>query len=256
MDTFDSNTDGHVIIDLSSIPRGLRGPASEAPTLETALASEVGSVMRKPADAFLRSYTFSCNDPGEKKDWSIVLADPPRLNNRLYRSPKIVSLGRSSKRRVYIDNLSGSAARSCLQVGDVIKSINGKRIGPSYSAQRTEQLMADLIAEEGLISVVCGNDGGNDVLIQATVLKPKSDMTYEDMGLQVWYWGCLCIKSIKSGSLFKQTALSSEDHIYSINGISCDGMKPDAFAHIISNLPDFVTIVAKRKKERWNGMFG
>ena len=47
------------MITFENIPRGLaRGPPSIATTTATTLASDVGSVMRGPADAFSRSVTF------------------------------------------------------------------------------------------------------------------------------------------------------------------------------------------------------
>lgn len=118
------------------------------------------------------------------------------------------------------------------------------------------RLMRTVWKDEGYLSVTVGNGDGMDVLVQATVVKPRPNMTCAQIGLTVWYWGVLCIKSIDKASLFSKTVLQSSDHIYSVNDILMDEVSPAQFAHILTALPHEVTIVVKRGRQRWSGKFG
>eukprot|EP00978_Attheya_sp_CCMP212_P006183 scaffold13957_cov54-Attheya_sp.AAC.1 len=223
-----------------NIPRGRAGPPSDFGSVATTqLASEVGSVVGTPADAFLRSITFFKDQPD--MEWGIQIADP---------------LVQSKTTKLMIQSVEGSVALSRIQPGDYLKTVNGKRIGPSYNAERAMDLMKDCLARDKVLSVEVGNKSGKDTLVQATILKPDPDMTYEDLGMVVWYWGTLCIKSIGKDSIFKQTALKANDHIVSINDILCEEVTPEQFAQIIGTLPLEVTIVVRRAKQRWTGKFG
>ena len=223
-------------IDVSAIPRGPAGPPSEASTISTALASEIGSVVHDPKDAFLRSVTFFRpkrqtnrssdidDDDGDGEgthasgsragtgtgtacsvDWTLTLRDPPANNGRgrsggrrsLSRAP---SFGRSQP-KLLIDTIGGVVGLSSLKSGDELKSINGKKIGPSYNADRAMMYLDQCWEQDGYLSVAVGNDEGDDILVQVTVVKPRSDLTYEDMGMIVWKWGVLCIKEISKDSV-------------------------------------------------------
>jgi|Transcript_18649 hypothetical protein len=230
------------VITFENIPRGRPGPPSIA-TTATALASDVGSVMRGPADAFSRSVTFFKKMEETEKDWSLVLVDSSRSKKK--RDQKIV-----------VHSIEGRLTLSKIQEGDELKKVNGKRIGPSYNAERAMALIDEKWEEEGWLSIAVGNEEGDDVLVQATIIKPKPTMTAENMGLAVWTWAVLCIREIKPESLFSYTVLKSSDHILSINDIDCDRIKPEDFNHIFRELPDEVTIVVKRGKFRWSGRFG
>ena len=72
----------------------------------------------------------------------------------------------------------------------------------------------------------------------------------------VWHWGFLCIKSIDDESIFKHTVLRPDDHIVSINGIECDRVGPAQFKLALDTLTKEITIVAKRRKQRFTGKFG
>lgn len=65
----------------------------------------------------------------------------------------------------------------------------------------------------------------------------------------------LCIKSIDKDSIFKHTVLKPTDHIISINGIVCDNVQADAFAHVVQELTNEITITVLRRKQRFSGMF-
>jgi hypothetical protein len=237
------NDNEHVLV---NIPRGRPGPSSEA---NTELATDVGSVVGDAKDAFLRSITFRKDQP-IGMNWGICLVDPPA-------SSKSKSGWKKNKRlSVAVESVEGCVALSRIQPGDFLKSINGKRIGMSYNAARATELMNQCLEKEGVLSVAVGNEGGDDVLVQATIIKPRPNMTYEDLGIVVWFWGCLVIKSIDKDSLFKHTVLKATDHIHSINDILCDRLSPARFAHILNELPLEITIIVIRGKERWTGKFG
>ena len=174
-----------------NIPRGRAGPPSDFGSVATTqLASDVGSVVGRPADAFLRSITFFKDQPD--MEWGIQIADP---------------IVQSKNNKLMIQSVEGSVALSRIQPGDYLKAVNGKKIGPSYNAERAMDLMKDCLARDEVLSVEVGNKSGKDTLVQATILKPDPNMTYDDLGMVVWYWGTLCIKSIDKNSIFKQTAL-------------------------------------------------
>lgn len=229
------------IITFENIPRGL-GPPSIS-TTATALASDVGSVVRRPADAFSRSVTLFKKKGSDEKDWNIMLVD--------YTDPK-----KKKVTKIIVASMDGRLTLSKIQEGDILKKVNAKRIGPSYTAERVMALINEKWQQEGWVSIAVGNEEGDDVLVQATILKPKPTMSAQDMGLVVWTWGILCIKSIEPESLFSHTVLKASDHILSINDIDCDRVKPKDFNHILRELPDEITIVVKRGKLRWSGRFG
>jgi hypothetical protein len=231
------------------------GPPSVA---ATELASAVGSVVGAPRDAFLKSITFL-------KDQEL----PETMNTSMGRSwgikfanandPITGTLARSNKRqqKLYVDSVEGLFTLSQIQEGDYIKSINHKRCGPSLNAERALERMNQCLEQEGFLSVAVENkELGDDILVQATIIKPKPNMTYEDLGMVVWLWGFLCIKSIGKDSIFKHSVLKSTDHIISINDIVCEGLTPEQFADIIQALPLDVTITVLRRKQRLSGMFG
>jgi hypothetical protein len=216
------------------------GPPSVA---TTALASAVGSVVGAPRDAFLKSITFLKDQPPESMGWGVRFADPITR--------------RSRRQKLHIDSVEGIFAVSRIQEGDYLKSINQKRCGPSLNAERALERMNQCLTNEGVLSVAVENkELGDDILVQATIIKPRPNMTYEELGMVVWVWGYLCIKSIDKQSIFKHSVLKSTDHIISINDILCDGMTPEQFADIIQALPIEVTLTVLRRKQRLSGMFG
>jgi hypothetical protein len=110
--------------------------------------------------------------------------------------------------------------------------------------------------EQRSLCVTVGNKEGDDILVQATIIKPKPTMTYQEMGMVVWFWQYLCIKSIEKSSVFYNSALKPQDHLISINDIVCRGLKPAQVAEIISSLPQEITVTVLRRKQRLSGAFG
>lgn len=167
-------------------------------------------------------------------------------------------LHRKGSRKPIIETMSGVIAESKLQISDRIKSVNGKKIGFSYNAKRAMQLIETSAKRDGRLCLEVGNESGEDILVQATLIKPRPDMTCEAMGLTTWHWGSLCIHKIEKGSLFDSSVLKEADEIVSVNDIDCISTKvqPKAFHHIIDELPRDITIAVRRGKQRWTGKFG
>jgi hypothetical protein len=237
---------GMVILDRESmnmiVARGRSGPPSVATTV---LASAVGSVVGPHREAFLTSFTFYKDQP--EMVWDLKLIDDaPTISRRFLRR---------QKSKVMVESIEGSFCLSQIKQGDNLMSINQKNIGPSLNAERALERMHNCLKEEGVLSVAVGNSEGDDILVQATIIKPRPDMTCKQLGMVVWYWGYICIKSIEKESIFKHTVLKVTDHIVSINDISCEGVSPQGVAHIIRSLPLEVTITVFRRKERATGNF-
>jgi hypothetical protein len=230
VDTLSELRPGHIQqMNMSSIPRGPAGPPSEASTISTALASEVGSFVHHPKDAFLRSFTFyrpkrrtnrgilsdinydDDDDDGEgtrassssqgRSDWILTLRDPPAPKRRR-RAPSF-AVGRSQP-KLLVDGVGGTVALSGIRPGDELRSINGKKIGPSYNADRAMLYLDRCWKEDGYLSVAVGNGEGDDILVQVTVIKPRPDMSYADLGMVVWKWGVLCIHQIDKDSVSRR----------------------------------------------------
>ncbi|CAJ1942028.1 unnamed protein product [Cylindrotheca closterium] len=207
----------------------------------TALASEAGTTLEAPRDAFLRSVTFIID---ENTEWGVTLKDPPQKTK--------------GSRKPRIESMSGVIAESKLQVGDRIKSVNGRKIGFSYNASRAMKLIESSAERDGRLCLEVGNESGEDILVQATLIKPRPEMTCAELGLTAWLWGSLCIHKIEKESLFSSTVLKEADEIVSVNDIVCWGSKvnPEAFHSIIDQLPREVTVIVRRGKQRWTGKFG
>ena len=238
-----------VVLDLalltSSNTDSGRGGVHHVPSVaSTDLASTVGSVIGPSREAFLKSLTFTKEQADEFGGWKIQLSEPKKLPfSRQY--------------KIYIDSLDGIFRLSKIREGDSLKSINSKRCGPSMSADRALQAMENALADDGILYIATGNkEFGDDILVEATIIKPRPDMIYEEMGMVVWHWGFLCIKSIDDESIFKHTVLRPDDHIVSINGIECDRVGPAQFKLALDTLTKEITIVAKRRKQRFTGKFG
>ena len=156
-----------------------------------------------------------------------------------------------------MDSTSGLVGLSAISVGDRVRRVNGRKLGPSCNAATAARRLRDAADLDGYVSIETGAcDGGDDVLVQATVIKPDPRSTCENLGIDVWTWGVLCIKSIEKDSLFARSALKGDDVVASINDIDCNTVTPDGFRHIVQELPHEISIVAIRGKERWTGKFG
>lgn len=249
------NTNSTPVFDLSlmTTQAGSRGPAS---VTATELATDVGSVVGPPRDPFLKSITF-LKESLDHDDQTLGVFLRQGLDTTSPGKKGLFVLG-GSKAKLYVSSVTGMFALSGIQPGDYLKSINGKTVGPSMNPDRAMSRMAHCLDREGYLSVAVKNkeEGVDDILIQATIIKPRPNMTYTELGLVVWVWGYLCIKSISKVSIFKRTILKETDHITAINDISCENMTPEQFAHVITRLPFDVTLTILRRKERATGKFG
>ena len=188
------------------------------------------SVVDNSKDPHLRCITF-----GQGQEWGIELIDPPK---------------KSKVKGPIIQSVSGIIGQSKIQEGDVLKSVNGKKLGPSYDAASSLEFMHQRFQEDGVLSIAVGNKYGNDKLIEVTIIKPKAKMTCEEMGLSVRDWCGLSIQKIRRDSIFHSTTLKENDRIQSINGIDIAGTKvtPEGVVQILDDLSMEITIVVKRVK--------
>ena len=96
---------------------------------------------------------------------------------------------------------------------------------------------------------------GQDTIVNVTVIKPRPDMTYEELGLRVWNWPFLCVREIKDDSMFQHTDLKENDQILAINDIDCTRLREKTFARCASELPTEITLTLIRRKHRYTGSF-
>ena len=207
----------------------------DASVATTALANDVGSVVGTPKDAFLRSITFF-----QGQEWGIELVDPPK---------------KGKIKRPIVQSVSGIIGHSKIEEGDVLKSVNGKKLGPSYDAASSLEFMHQRFQEDGVLSIAVGNKYGNDKLIEVTIIKPKAKMTCEELGFSIWEWSGLCIRGIRHDSILYSTALKENDYIQSINDIKIAGtsVTPKECVQMVDDLPEIITIIVKRAKQKWTG---
>ena len=193
------------------------------------------SVVLNPNDPHLRCITF-----GQGQEWGMELVDPPK---------------KSKVKGPIVQSVSGIIVKSTIQEGDVLKSVNGKKIGFSYNAASTLEFMHQRFQEDGVLSIAAGNKYGNDKLIEVTIIKPKAKMTCEEMGLSVWEWSGLCIRGIRHDSILYSTPLKENDYIQSINDIKIAGtsVTPKECVQMVDDLPEIITIIVKRAKQKWTG---
>lgn len=271
--------------------RGRRSTPSVATTAE--IASSVGSVVVRPTEAFLKSFTIlrdtvlSDVNTGIEDTAALVANTESHINNDTihnvlnwgvtFRDPVVrpsrfaslvgkatknkIGGSNSDKTRLYVDSVDedGVFGLSRIREGDYLKSINGRGVGPSlFSQDLVLQRMQDCLDRDGVLSVATKNreDDTSDILVHATIVKPRPNMTYKELGMVVWVWGYLCIKEIDKNSIFHHTVLKETDNIVLINEITCDDMTAEQFARVITALPREVTITVLRRKERVTGKFG
>ena len=85
--------------------------------------------------------------------------------------------------------------------------------------------MDECIEKEGVLNIVTENNMGGDILLHITIIKPRRDMTYHELGLLVWNWPYLCVHQINEGSIFEHTPIREMDQIRAINDIDCSKMR-------------------------------
>jgi hypothetical protein len=233
-----------VLLDRDSLARigrdRLRGPPSVA---STDLASTVGSVIGPARDACRKSITFYHN---ESLEWGITLCAADFHKRGFLKKKKPI-------KRLFVAGLSGCFEHSKLHEGDFLATINDKP-APSDPDLAVGE-MRSALRNDGYLSVSVENPEGSEILMQATVIKPRPNMTYEEMGMVVWNWPLLCIRTIVKDTIFALTLLRDGDHIVAINDIETEDMKVDQFAHIMTNLDHEITITVLRRKQRLSGNF-
>lgn len=201
------------------------------------------------------------------RDWDIQLAPPPTDDIKKKSTPtallhqfkqsKIGSAFKLNKSpRYLIVDFTGLMEYSHFQSGDQLLSINKHIIDPrEMTIQEARSYMNDCLTRDGVLNVVTENDGGDDILINVTVIKPRRNMNYQDLGLVVWNWPYLCVRQINEGSIFEHTPVQETDQIVAINDIDCSKMRTRAFATCVEELPTELTITLIRRKHRYTGSF-
>jgi len=261
----------------------------------TQLATDVGSTIGPRKYPFLKSITFfdpkkyykkaqdeekeendtSAEDNNLSDDdvtvdvndlthWEISLIDPP-INELKQKKKKGIfgklskvsdSIRKNNQPALIVENFDGLVEFSSLEAGDRLVSINKKKIQPEeYTAEQAMAYMKQCLEEEGVLFVTTENPLGTDIILNVTVIKPKPQMTYEDLGLVVWNWPYLCVREIKKGSIFEHTALQETDQIAAINDIDCSKMKERSFVRCVNELPTEITITLVRRKHRYTGSY-
>ena len=264
-DTFDiaggGNNGGRPLFDLTMLVDGANSNSSSHPRPYTRgssasvattadIASDVGSVMMMPKEAFLKSFTFlKPKDNEEEINWGITFGNPVVTGKTFQKKTRLPIES--------VDDLS-IFSLSRISQGDYLKTINGKSVGPSVNGPRALAKMKSALEQDGFLQVTTKNreEGTDDILVHATIVKPSEGMTLEQLGMKVWLWGFLCIKSIKRDSIFRSTALKETDNIISVNEILCEKLTAEQFADVIRRLPKEITITVLRRKQRATGKFG
>eukprot|EP00977_Amphora_coffeiformis_P015853 scaffold4743_cov171-Amphora_coffeaeformis.AAC.26 len=155
----------------------------------TRLASEIGSVVGRPKDARIKSFTYypihdADNDADSNAteiEWQLDLVDG--------------KIGRKS--RILVQAVDGMLAElSQIEPGDYIQCINDTNIGPKFDAAQAQQHVKTRLATDGYLSIATVNPEGDEVWMQATIIKPRPDMTLADLGMTVWVWGYVSVVGI------------------------------------------------------------
>lgn len=194
-----------VMLDMTLITNAARpGPPSVA---TTQLASDVGSIVGGSKDAFLKSITFykkkgkldteknhnnnnnnaqtnhnnNNNNNGNnttERSWAL------RLQPGTEKAKGVILRRNVTRPRLVVDAVAGLIAFSRIQQGDYLRSINGKKLGPSMmNPDRAMEHMESRLEKDGYLHLETSNkELGDDILVQATVIKPRPDMTLEEMG--------------------------------------------------------------------------
>lgn len=137
----------------------------------TDLASSMGSVMLRYHDAFLKDIVFFKD---MSRGWSIKFEKSTVQEKR----------SRYAKPRLVIQSLGGVFSCSRLKIGDCFESINGEKVNEStLDPDLVMDHLSECLNEDGFLSVATADkEFGDEVLIQSTIIKPRPDMTCEEMG--------------------------------------------------------------------------
>ena len=167
-----------VVLDTDSLAF-LRRDREERSVAMTHLASEIGSVVGTPRNARIKSFTYypsdnDVNSDATGVDWILDLAD-----GKIARKPRVIVHA--------VDGVLAAVSR--IQVGDYLQSINDTKIGTRWDAAQAQQHLQTRLATDGYLSVATVDPQGDEVWIQATIVKPRPDMTLTDLGMTVWVWG-------------------------------------------------------------------
>mmetsp|Transcript_26324 Transcript_26324/g.54955 ORF Transcript_26324/g.54955 Transcript_26324/m.54955 type:complete len:422 (-) Transcript_26324:269-1534(-) len=200
--------------------------------------------------------SFEVND---LRHWDLILRDPidtqqqqHRKKSTFYEIRDKIFIKNNNKPSLVIDDFDGLIKYSCFEHGDKLISVNNKIIDPiKFCAASAVEYMHHILHETGVLHIVAENPSGNDTDINVTIIRPRPNMGYRDLGLEVWNWPYLCVRAIKPDSIFQYTCINEGDEISAINDIDCTKLRDKEFAKCVDELPGIeITISLIRRKHR------
>ncbi len=201
--------------------------------------------------------SFEVNDLGH---WELSLMDPIDKQQQQQQRKKFTISEISSRffskndnrPSLLIDDFDGLLKYSSFEHGDKLISVNNIIIDPNkFCSTSAVDYMRHILHESGVLHIIAQNPNGNDTDINVTIIRPRPNMGYCDLGLEVWNWPYLCVRAIKPGSIFKHTCINEGDEITAINDIDCTKLRAKDFAKCVDELPGMeITISLIRRKHR------
>ena len=165
--------------------------SSTASVATTQLASDVGSVMGRPKIAQLKSVTWYKNDDTTAPLIQFTLQDV-KVRRQMKIALGSVRAG-APRRGGSLDDDDDEVLSSMVVPGHIVTNIHNRPV-KGLNAQAATELWKNPPKEDdgenlrfGSITVM--DPEGDEVWVKATIYKPRPDMTLEDLGMVVWYWG-------------------------------------------------------------------
>ena len=168
-----------------------RFSSSAASVATTQLASDVGSVMGKPKIAKLKSVTWYRNI-----DTATPLLQLTMQDTKIRRKNKVALATVRAAPPPCVGQNEGSedSLTSMIVPGHVVKCIHNQPCKGLSAEACTEMWNNPPPPQEDgsaskFASITVADPHGDEVWVKATIYKPRPDMTLDDLGMTVWYWG-------------------------------------------------------------------
>jgi hypothetical protein len=193
--------DGTGRILLDNLPMHFNSDRSVA---TTQLATEVGSVMGVSKTPFLKSFTVKRRQKVAETTTDNANEEEPETVAVDWGSLEFKDVKVKRKKRVMVQNLRGLIAQeySGIKEGDYVHSIDLQPVSLKSSEWDAEKVKTtiDEPSELPYFCLATTFPTGNDVWVQATIIKPDPDMTLEEMGMTVWFWGFVSTQYLRKRS--------------------------------------------------------
>lgn len=185
----------------------------------TQLATEVGSMMGVSKTPFLKSFTIQRRktvSPTENAAPSADNVEEPDTVEIDWGSLEFKDVKVKRKNRVMVQNLRGLIAQdySGIKEGDYVHSIDLEPVSSSSSDAESVQNKLAQPTELPYFCLATTFPTGNDVWVQATIIKPDRDMTLEEMGMTVWFWGYVSVTLAVSRVADSLSAFSPRSFVF------------------------------------------